>query len=125
MGANQKPIAGTYLFAAVYGFERVERDRLFLAAHRQRTERATRHTGGKGANVHAATGVTARFLYPRSGVHGVADQRDLLLKIAKLPYDDRTAMKPGAKIGAAAKIALVGGAARREGKGERGGSRWR
>ena len=50
VGANRKPIAGTYLFAAVYGFERVERDRLFLAAHRQRTERATRHAGGKRAD---------------------------------------------------------------------------
>ena len=36
-GANQKPIAGTYLFTAVYGFERVEHDRLYLAAYRQRT----------------------------------------------------------------------------------------
>jgi hypothetical protein len=52
-GANQKPIAGTYLFAAVYGFERVERDRLFLAAHRQRTERATRHADGKRADAPA------------------------------------------------------------------------
>ena len=112
----------TYLFSAVHRFQRIERDRLLLATHRQGTQRATRHTGGKRADAlnqrrsrqHAATGVTARFLYPRGCVHGVADQRDLLLKIVKLPNDDRTAMKPGAKIGAAAKIALVGGAARGE-----------
>ena len=85
-------------------------------------ETETHHADGKRADAldqrrrcqHAAPGVTARLLYPRGGVHGVADQRDLLLKVTKLPYDDRTAMKPSAKIGAAAKIALVVGATRGE-----------
>ena len=36
--------------ALVHGFERVEHNRLFLAAHRQRTERATGHADGKRAD---------------------------------------------------------------------------
>jgi hypothetical protein len=36
--------------APVHGFERVEHNRLFLAAHWQRTERATGHADGKRAD---------------------------------------------------------------------------
>jgi hypothetical protein len=43
-------IAATHLFSVVHGFERVERNRLFLAAHRQRTKRATLHAEGKRAD---------------------------------------------------------------------------
>ena len=34
----------------VHAFERVEHNRLLLAAHRERTERATRHADGKRAD---------------------------------------------------------------------------
>ena len=51
--ANQKTISettATSLFCAVHAFERVEHNRLLLAAHRERTERATRHADGKRAD---------------------------------------------------------------------------
>ena len=48
------------------------------------------------------------------GVHGVADQRDLLLEIAELADHHRTAVKAGAEIGAEVEFALIGATMRGE-----------
>ena len=99
--------------------QRVNLDRLALAAQRQRPQRALADAGGKRGEAlqqrrrgeHAATGFAAGLFDARGGVHRVADQRDLHLEIAEFAHDHRTAMKAGAEIGAEAEFADVAGGA--------------
>jgi hypothetical protein len=66
--AEAPRLRSTRLFSAVHGLQRVKRDRLFLAGHRQRTEQAIRHTMEMGRFALAAQ--------PAEYARRVADQRD-------------------------------------------------